>query len=124
MHLYQMPLALRMLYSLRLVSKVYEETLYKFKEHFIVKFKTKTFSLQLHSQIDSLERRSRRDMSPQGRKRVAGMVSRDYQTVSGVGGTQSYPHQVRTNCSLDYFNRLINSIYFSHNYNEEVRQCR
>lgn len=33
-------------------------------------------------------------MSPQGRKRVAGMVSRDYQTVSGVGGTQTYPNQV------------------------------
>lgn len=30
-------------------------------------------------------------MSPQGRKRVAGMVSRDYQTVSGIGGgSQSY----------------------------------
>lgn len=35
-------------------------------------------------QIDIVERRSRRDMSPQGRKRVAGMVSRDYQTVSGA----------------------------------------
>ncbi|CRL06041.1 CLUMA_CG019127, isoform A [Clunio marinus] len=44
-------------------------------------------------EIDLIERRSRRDMSPQGRKRVAGMVSRDYQTVSGVGGTQTYPHQ-------------------------------
>lgn len=31
-------------------------------------------------------------MSPQGRKRVAGMVSRDYRTVSGVG--QSYHNQV------------------------------
>lgn len=49
----------------------------------------------LFPQIDLIERRSRRDMSPQGRKRVAGMVSRDYQTVSGVGGTQSYQHQVR-----------------------------
>lgn len=30
-------------------------------------------------------------MSPQGRKRVAGMVSRDYQTVSGIGGgSQTY----------------------------------
>ncbi|CAG9808290.1 unnamed protein product [Chironomus riparius] len=36
--------------------------------------------------VDLIERRSRRDMSPQGRKRVAGMVSRDYQTVSGIGG--------------------------------------
>ncbi|KAG5672487.1 hypothetical protein PVAND_002613 [Polypedilum vanderplanki] len=40
-------------------------------------------------EVDLIERRSRRDMSPQGRKRVAGMVSRDYQTVSGIGGTQS-----------------------------------
>lgn len=52
-------------------------------------------SLNFYQQIDLIERRSRRDMSPQGRKRVAGMVSRDYQTVSGVGGTQTYPHQVR-----------------------------
>ncbi|KAL7021097.1 hypothetical protein ACKWTF_011753 [Chironomus riparius] len=37
-------------------------------------------------EVDLIERRSRRDMSPQGRKRVAGMVSRDYQTVSGIGG--------------------------------------
>jgi hypothetical protein len=36
-------------------------------------------------------------MSPQGRKRVAGMVSRDYQTVSGIGGgSQSY-QQVSSN---------------------------
>ncbi|XP_050316651.1 uncharacterized protein LOC126750905 isoform X7 [Bactrocera neohumeralis] len=42
-------------------------------------------------QIDLNERRSRRDMSPQGRKRVAGMVSRDYRTVSGIG--QSYHNQ-------------------------------
>lgn len=40
-------------------------------------------------QIDIVERRSRRDMSPQGRKRVAGMVSRDYQTVSGAGAQNS-----------------------------------
>ncbi|XP_059618356.1 regulating synaptic membrane exocytosis protein 2 isoform X5 [Phlebotomus argentipes] len=39
-------------------------------------------------------RRSRRDMSPQGRKRVAGMVSRDYRTVSGVG--QAYHNQQAT----------------------------
>lgn len=43
-------------------------------------------------QIDLQERRSRRDMSPQGRKRVAGMVARDYRTVSGIG--QSYHNQV------------------------------
>lgn len=40
-------------------------------------------------QIDLVERRSRRDMSPQGRKRVAGMVSRDYQTVSGASAQNS-----------------------------------
>ncbi|XP_055847779.1 regulating synaptic membrane exocytosis protein 2 isoform X10 [Episyrphus balteatus] len=42
-------------------------------------------------EIDLHERRSRRDMSPQGRKRVAGMVTRDYRTVSGIG--QSYHNQ-------------------------------
>ncbi|XP_055642504.1 uncharacterized protein LOC129779206 isoform X8 [Toxorhynchites rutilus septentrionalis] len=35
--------------------------------------------------VDLQERRSRRDMSPQGRKRAAGMVAKDYRTVSGVG---------------------------------------
>ncbi|XP_046869596.1 uncharacterized protein LOC6648132 isoform X12 [Drosophila willistoni] len=43
-------------------------------------------------ELDLNERRSRRDMSPQGRKRVAGMVARDYRTVSGIG--QSYHNQV------------------------------
>ena len=33
-------------------------------------------------------------MSPQGRKRVAGMVSRDYQTVSGIGGGSHSYQQV------------------------------
>ncbi|KAH8334946.1 hypothetical protein KR074_006946 [Drosophila pseudoananassae] len=42
-------------------------------------------------EIDLNERRSRRDMSPQGRKRVAGMVARDYRTVPGIG--QSYHNQ-------------------------------
>ncbi|XP_044572832.1 regulating synaptic membrane exocytosis protein 2 isoform X6 [Drosophila ananassae] len=42
-------------------------------------------------ELDLNERRSRRDMSPQGRKRVAGMVARDYRTVSGIG--QSYHNQ-------------------------------
>ncbi|KAH8343727.1 hypothetical protein KR059_006462 [Drosophila kikkawai] len=42
-------------------------------------------------ELDINERRSRRDMSPQGRKRVAGMVARDYRTVSGIG--QSYHNQ-------------------------------
>ncbi|XP_055642495.1 regulating synaptic membrane exocytosis protein 2 isoform X2 [Toxorhynchites rutilus septentrionalis] len=36
-------------------------------------------------EVDLQERRSRRDMSPQGRKRAAGMVAKDYRTVSGVG---------------------------------------
>lgn len=48
------------------------------------------FFLLRNRQIDLNERRSRRDMSPQGRKRVAGMVSRDYQTVSGIGGSTHY----------------------------------
>ncbi|XP_044572842.1 rab-3-interacting molecule unc-10 isoform X12 [Drosophila ananassae] len=47
--------------------------------------------LQIHANLDLNERRSRRDMSPQGRKRVAGMVARDYRTVSGIG--QSYHNQ-------------------------------
>ncbi|KRG00635.1 uncharacterized protein Dmoj_GI23883, isoform AF [Drosophila mojavensis] len=42
-------------------------------------------------ELDLNERRSRRDMSPQGRKRVAGMMARDYRTVSGIG--QSYHNQ-------------------------------
>lgn len=49
-------------------------------------------------QLDLNERRSRRDMSPQGRKRVAGMVARDYRTVSGIG--QSYHNQVCTQAKL------------------------
>ena len=49
------------------------------------------FLLPIKFKADLIERRSRRDMSPQGRKRVAGMVSRDYQTVSGIGGgSQTY----------------------------------
>lgn len=51
----------------------------------------------LSLQVDLKERRSRRDMSPQGRKRVAGMVSRDYQTVSGVGGGQQQQQQPYSN---------------------------
>ena len=39
-------------------------------------------------QVESNERRSRRDMSPQGRKRASAMVARDCRTVSGIG--QSY----------------------------------
>lgn len=56
---------------------------------------TKIISLKF--KVDLIERRSRRDMSPQGRKRVAGMVSRDYQTVSGIGGgSQNYQQVSRT----------------------------
>lgn len=43
-------------------------------------------------QVDLAERRSRRDMSPQGQRKLGGMVSKDYRTVSGVG--QSYYNQV------------------------------
>lgn len=68
-----------------------------------------------------IERRSRRDMSPQGRKRVAGMVSRDYQTVSGVGGAQAYPHQVRKRLEKTLLE--TKQFYFSVSYNEEVNQC-
>ncbi|XP_046804140.1 regulating synaptic membrane exocytosis protein 2 isoform X2 [Lucilia cuprina] len=52
--------------------------------------------------IDLQERRSRRDMSPQGRKRVAGMVARDYRTVSGIG--QSY-HNQAPGAQSGYFRR-------------------
>lgn len=45
-------------------------------------------------------------MSPQGRKRVAGMVSRDYQTVSGIGGGSQNYQQVSNNCKS--INSLIN----------------
>lgn len=38
-------------------------------------------------QVDANDRRSRRDMSPQGRKRAA-MLGRDCRTISGIG--QSY----------------------------------
>lgn len=51
-------------------------------------------------------------MSPQGRKRVAGMVSRDYQTVSGIGGGSHSYQQVSLkiiNVVLDF----INQIYFN-----------
>jgi hypothetical protein len=69
-------------------------------------------------------------MSPQGRKRVAGMVSRDYQTVSGVGGTQTYPNQVRyfaSHGNMKGFSNLffnISSSTFSRSYNEEANQYR
>lgn len=69
-----------------------------------------------------IERRSRRDMSPQGRKRVAGMVSRDYQTVSGVGGTQAYAHQVRFESATIVTSTTIFSFRFSLKYKEEVNR--
>lgn len=55
-------------------------------------------------QLDLNERRSRRDMSPQGRKRVAGMVARDYRTVSGIG--QSYHNQVCTLAKLTHHSKI------------------
>ncbi|KAL5275244.1 unc-10 family protein [Megaselia abdita] len=58
------------------------------------------------SEVDFHERRSRRDMSPQGRKRVAGMVSRDYRTVSGIG--QSYHNQQTSISSSTNYRRVGN----------------
>ncbi|XP_055320283.1 regulating synaptic membrane exocytosis protein 1 isoform X11 [Sitodiplosis mosellana] len=46
------------------------------------------------AETDLNERRSRRDMSPQGRKRASAMVARDYRTVSGIG--QSYHNNNQT----------------------------
>lgn len=81
-------------------------------------------SLDPRPQVDLIERRSRRDMSPQGRKRVAGMVSRDYQTVSGVGGTQTYPHQVIEIISQIMLSKSSTKIEsnFSLRYNEEANR--
>lgn len=50
--------------------------------------------LRAIAQTDLNERRSRRDMSPQGRKRASAMVARDYRTVSGIG--QSYHNNNQT----------------------------
>ncbi|XP_062556124.1 uncharacterized protein LOC134220973 isoform X8 [Armigeres subalbatus] len=50
--------------------------------------------------VDLQERRSRRDMSPQGRKRVASMVAKDYRTVSGVG--QGFHNQMTNEASASY----------------------
>lgn len=88
--------------------------LYEFKINIIFNLHTR--------QIDMSERRSRRDMSPQGRKRVAGMVSRDYQTVSGIGGSTQY--QVRINCFCNF--RIDKILFISHSlmYNEEEKQFR
>ncbi|KXJ79310.1 hypothetical protein RP20_CCG001520 [Aedes albopictus] len=51
-------------------------------------------------EVDLQERRSRRDMSPQGRKRVASMVAKDYRTVSGVG--QGFHNQMTNEASASY----------------------
>jgi len=67
--------------------------------------KKKNTKIKTHIiQLDLNERRSRRDMSPQGRKRVAGMVARDYRTVSGIG--QSYHNQVCTYAKLTYHSTI------------------
>lgn len=71
-----------------------------------------------------IERRSRRDMSPQGRKRVAGMVSRDYQTVSGIGGGSHSYQQVSLKFLINIVDFVISLYIFfiiSQMYNEEVR---
>ncbi|XP_058822018.1 regulating synaptic membrane exocytosis protein 2 isoform X1 [Topomyia yanbarensis] len=51
-------------------------------------------------EVDLQERRSRRDMSPQGRKRAAGMVAKDYRTVSGVG--QGFHNQMSNEATSSY----------------------
>lgn len=42
-------------------------------------------------------------MSPEGRKRVAGMVTRDFRTVSGIG--QSYHNQVGFQVLLNFVSK-------------------
>ena len=59
------------------------------------------FLLPIKFNANLIKRRSRRDMSPQGRKRVAGMVSRDYQTVSGIGGGSQTYQQVSNNFHIN-----------------------
>ncbi|CAO1439599.1 unnamed protein product [Diamesa serratosioi] len=67
-----------------------------------------------------LERRSRRDMSPQGRKRVAGMVSRDYQTVSGASTNVQRREEVIGGVSSN-INQRSQSAAPSDNYRNERR---
>uniref|UniRef100_A0A8D8HYM9 Regulating synaptic membrane exocytosis protein 2 n=1 Tax=Culex pipiens TaxID=7175 RepID=A0A8D8HYM9_CULPI len=77
-------------------------------------------------EVDLQERRSRRDMSPQGRKRVAGMVAKDYRTVSGVG--QGFHNQMSNEASSSYrrngtmaLNQRSQSAAPSENYRDDRR---
>lgn len=55
------------------------------------------FQFSFIHQIDLNDRRSRRDMSPQGRKRATAMVARDFRTVSGIGQSYHNNNQVVVN---------------------------
>ncbi|XP_049277631.1 uncharacterized protein LOC125760986 isoform X9 [Anopheles funestus] len=76
--------------------------------------------------VDLQDRRSRRDMSPQGRKRAAGMVAKDYRTVSGVG--QGFHNQMSAEASSAYrrngtmaLNQRSQSAAPSDNYRDDRR---
>ncbi|XP_035896376.1 uncharacterized protein LOC118505137 isoform X4 [Anopheles stephensi] len=77
-------------------------------------------------EVDLQDRRSRRDMSPQGRKRAAGMVAKDYRTVSGVG--QGFHNQMSAEASSAYrrngtmaMNQRSQSAAPSDNYRDDRR---
>uniref|UniRef100_A0A904A3N9 Uncharacterized protein n=1 Tax=Anopheles quadriannulatus TaxID=34691 RepID=A0A904A3N9_ANOQN len=77
-------------------------------------------------EVDLQDRRSRRDMSPQGRKRAAGMVAKDYRTVSGVG--QGFHNQMSAEASSAYrrngtmaLNQRSQSAAPSDNYRDDRR---
>ncbi|XP_058117716.1 regulating synaptic membrane exocytosis protein 2 [Anopheles ziemanni] len=77
-------------------------------------------------EVDLQDRRSRRDMSPQGRKRAAGMVAKDYRTVSGVG--QGFHNQMNAEASSAYrrngtmaLNQRSQSAAPSENYRDDRR---
>ncbi|XP_055607385.1 regulating synaptic membrane exocytosis protein 2 isoform X8 [Uranotaenia lowii] len=76
--------------------------------------------------VDLQERRSRRDMSPQGRKRAAGMVAKDFRTVSGVG--QGFHNQMSNEATSSYrrngtmaLNQRSQSAAPSENYRDDRR---
>ncbi|XP_050067839.1 uncharacterized protein LOC126556569 isoform X2 [Anopheles maculipalpis] len=77
-------------------------------------------------EVDLQDRRSRRDMSPQGRKRAAGMVAKDYRTVSGVG--QGFHNQMSAEATTAYrrngtmaMNQRSQSAAPSDNYRDDRR---
>ncbi|XP_055607380.1 regulating synaptic membrane exocytosis protein 2 isoform X3 [Uranotaenia lowii] len=77
-------------------------------------------------EVDLQERRSRRDMSPQGRKRAAGMVAKDFRTVSGVG--QGFHNQMSNEATSSYrrngtmaLNQRSQSAAPSENYRDDRR---